>query len=261
MEYSLPPTQTLVETSQLIEVPCFTSLPRDDQTPLDFRIEKSDLCIDPTNIYLYLKCKIMQTSPAPTEEKVDVYPANNIGYAMFQNVETLINDQKITQDHVLYPWLSYIICLTQYSAQYRETALQTSLWFPDLYGTMDTATEDNAGATARKDRTTDSFELYSKVLTDHIQLPRLLPSQTEVLYRFTPAHPSTYLVAEKGTFKLTVFDARLYVSKVQLSIPLPKELCYPVSRFHSRSKTVNVGEQNVNWVPFSGKRPRRLYLA
>ena len=112
MEYTIPPTQTIIETSQLVEVPCFTSLPREDLTPLDFRIDKSDLCIDPTNLYLHLQCEVVKVTPP--DEAVDIYPANNLGYALFQNVEVYINDQKITQDQILYPWLSYILCLTQY---------------------------------------------------------------------------------------------------------------------------------------------------
>jgi len=259
MDYPLPPQQTIVQSSQLVEVPCFTSLPRDDLTPLDFRIERSDPCIDPTNVYLYVRCKIVKTAPA--DEAVDVYPANNLGYAMFQSVDLFINDQKVTQDNVLYPWLSFVVCQTQFSKQYRETALKTSLWEPDLYGTLDSARGDNTGAIIRKQYTDfGTFELYSKVLTDHIQLPRFIPGQTEMLYRFSPANPSTFLMAEKGTFKLQVFDARLYARKVVISESLPKELVYPVSRFHARSRTINQGEQNMSWVPFSGLRPRRMYF-
>ena len=252
--------QSLIRSSQLVEIPCFTSLPREDLTPLDFRIEKSDSCIDPTHIYLYMRCQIIQTAPATTEETIEFSPVNNLGYSIFQSVDTFINDQKITQDHVLYPWLAYLVCLTQFSEQYRKTALQTSLWFPDLYGTMDTARGDNTGAVKRAEWTQNTFELYSKVITDYIQLPRLLPSQTELLLRFTPAQPSNYLMAAKGTFKLQISDARLYVRKVYLAEPLPKILSYPVSRYQVRAKTVNAGEQNVNWVPFSGCRPRRLFF-
>ena len=260
MEYSLPSMQSMIETNQLIEVPCFTSLPREDSTPLDFRIDRSDLCIDPTNAYLYVRCKITKTASA--DEEVVVYPTNNLGYSMFQSVDMYINDQKITHDQVLYPWLSYVICLTQYSEQYRKTILRTSLWRADTAGTMDTAREDNRGAVARQQRisTTGTLELYSKVLTDHIQLPRVLPVQTEVLYRFTPANASLFLFADKGSFKMTIFEARMYIGKAQITEALPRELVYPVSRYQSRSKTVNAGEQNVSWVPFSGRRPRRIYL-
>jgi len=37
------PTQGSVDYSQYLELPCFTSLPRDDLTPLEFKIEKTDM--------------------------------------------------------------------------------------------------------------------------------------------------------------------------------------------------------------------------
>ena len=241
MDYSLPPTQKYIISSQLVEVPCITSLPRQDTSPLEFRIDKTDIHIDPSNVYLHMKCEFVDLDPQ--DPAVEVFPANNLAYSMFSNVEMSINDQKITQDHSLYPWLTYIICLTQYSKQHRETILSSALWQPDTYGTVDTARGDNEGAVSRREKTSNGeFELYSKVLTDHIQLSRLLPAQTEVLYRFIPNDPSFFLNATKGKFALKISSAKLYVMKVRLSVNLPKQLHYPVSRFYPRVKIINKGE-------------------
>jgi hypothetical protein len=257
MEYPLPGVQKSFASCQLVEIPCFTSLPRDDLTPLDFRVDKTDHCIDPTNMYLYLRCSILKSKG---DEEVMVYPANNLAYTMWQNVEMFISDQKITLDQTLYPWMSYVICLTQFSSNYRNTAMQTGLWFKDSLGTMDTATGDNIGAVERRNRTLSTFELYSKVITDFVQLPRLLPKQTELMLRFIPANPLLYLVAEKGSYKMKIHDAKVYVSKVHLTVSIPRKPTYPASRFNGRSRTVNVGEQNLDWTPFTGVCPRRVYI-
>lgn len=254
MDYSVPESKSIAASSQLIEVPCFTTLPRSDTTPLDFRVDKSDLHIDPANVFLYIKAVFEKD-----DATVEVYPANNLAYSMWQNVEMYLSDQKITMDQTLYPWLGYVIGQTQFSKQYRDTSMQTSLWYADTWGTMDTATADNIGAQTRKSKTDGIFELYSKVLTDFVQLPRLLPSQIEVLFRFIPANPSLYLITKTAP-KMKILDAKLYVSKVCLTLPLSIRLKYPVSRFHGRTKTVNAGEQNVEWVPYSGNCPRRLYF-
>jgi len=258
MDYSLPPTQNFVTASQLVEIPCLTSLPRQDSSPIEFRVDKTDLHLDPTNVFLHLKCQFVDLEPATTPEQI--FPTNNLAYSMFSNVEMSINDQKITQDSNLYPWLTYIICLTQYSKQYRNTVLASALWKEDQYGTMDTAREDNSGAVSRKERTDGEFELYSKVITDHIQLSRLLPAQCEVMYKFIPNKPAFYINAKKGNFTLKIVSAKLYVMKVKLSSSLPKQLHYPVSRFFSRVRIINKGEQNIDYTAYSGKRPRRLYL-
>ena len=92
MEYTLPPTQVAVNSSQMVEVPCVTSLPRSDMTGLDFRIDKSDLLLDPTNVYLYVKCRIDKIEPV--DEAVDVFPSNILSYSMWENVQVYIQDQK-----------------------------------------------------------------------------------------------------------------------------------------------------------------------
>lgn len=252
---NLPTVQTVVDSSQLVEIPCFTSLPRKDLTPLDFRIDRTDWAVDPTQVYLYLKCKVVDAEGADMPSC-----ANNLAYSMWQNVEMYINDQKITQDQNMYPWMSYLICLTRYSTQYRETALSTSLWKQDLYGMMDTAEGDNTGYIKRKDYIANEFTLYSKVMTDFIQLPKFLPPQTEVTFRFIPA-PSALVFIGKGNPKIEVRDARLYVGRTKLTVNMPKEINFPVSRFSCRARMIAAGDQNVDWIPFSGKRPRRVFVA
>lgn len=96
-------------------------------------------------------------------------------------------------------------------------------------------------------------------MTDFIQLPRLLPKKCDVMLRFIPVSPELYLIGETP-HKLKILDARLYVNKVKLTTSLSRELCYPTTRWQGRTKILNTGEQNLDWVPFKGKRPRRLYV-
>jgi hypothetical protein len=72
------------------------------------------------------------------------------------------------------------------------------------------------------------------------------------------ANPELFI--NGSAHKLKIMDARLYVTKVKLTVGLPKLMHYPAQRFMGKVKTLAKGEQNLDWAVYTGRRPRRLYV-
>ena len=77
-------------------------------------------------------------------------------------------------------------------------------------------------------------------------------------------------MAAKGTtLKLKVMDAKLYATRVKLTnastnsyerLLSSRGFLYPSLTVTTRTKTISKGDQNVDWIPYNGLLPRRLYF-
>ena len=102
------------------------------------------------------------------------------------------------------------------------------------------------------------------------QLDRLLPNQAEIMLRFNRSPTNLCLLAEEGNeYKIRILDAKLHVNRVKLFDGAQRELekqlnstgfLYPATNPVVRTKTVSKGDQNVDWTPFTGKLPQRVYV-
>ena len=59
---------------------------------------------------------------------------------------------------------------------------------------------------------------------------------------------------------MKISEARIYVSKVKLKVPLKMPYQCPVVKLHCRTKMANIGVQNVDWPVFVGRKPRRIFV-
>ena len=284
LDFTAPSSeQNVVNFSQFVEVPTSTSLPRStlDLVPIEFRIEKSAPYLDLRETYIYTRFKVKRKDGTALQDNEVVTTCNNFGYAMWNNLEISLGGQRVTENQTLYPWMSYIHCLTKLSAKYRNTALRTSLWYEDIAGLMDSndfSDPDvpvNEGAVKRnaKIRKSDIVETYTRILPDFGIMKKLLPSFTDILIRFRPSDPSLCLIAGQNDainpLTVEIQDAKLYTTRVFLTpqadnyyerLLSSKGFRYDLQRYVTRTKIVNTGEQNLEWTPVLGRLPRRLYI-
>ena len=101
----LPAIQSSVDSSQYIEVPCVTSLPREDQAILEFRLDKSDTAVDLGSMLMHLQIQVLRSDGNPLEEGDRVGGTNLLAYTLFASVEAFISDQRISQASTQYPWM------------------------------------------------------------------------------------------------------------------------------------------------------------
>lgn len=180
----------------------------------------------------------------------------------------------MTQDQALYPWMAYVKLFTNCTEQELNYFLYQALWRRDDAGVMDKTNlkgiiknkgfSDRAGEIA-KSKTTS---LLGKVLTD-FSINRLIPDQTEISIRFHRSAVPLCLMAKEGDFKIEIQSAELIVPRITLTskglslahnMLKGRGLSYPSTRLTMRTKVVSKNDQNCEWVPFSGKLPKRIFV-
>lgn len=273
--------QTVIEHQYLQEIPAITALPRDttDNAPIDFRVDKTDHFLDLNETYIYLKFSVIHADDTPLADGEYVTTVNNLGYTMWNSVDVSVNDQKITAENPFYPWMSYVHFLTKCPRRYRESAMRTSLWYSDEAGRLENNdftlidAPVNSGARERglKISGSQNVELYTKIFLDFVNLSQLIPGNTQLGIRLVPANTAMTLIHARGVnYKIRIQQAKLYIGKVKLTkvalahythLLTKGNFRYTARRYAVRTKLMQAGEQNLDWVPFGGiQRPRRVYV-
>jgi hypothetical protein len=272
---ALPPKQSSVDFSQFVEVPCVTSLPREDQASLEFRLDKSDTAIDLGSMLMHIQLQVLKADAKHLGEKDKVGGTNLLAYSLFESVETYISDQRVSQSTSQYPWMCYVLNLLYQSRDFKKTILRSALWYPDdayLFDVMEVGGEainngwKDRSAIAQK---SNQIDLMSKVMLDFSIAARVLPVQTELALRFNRSSPSFCLMSQNGEFKIRINAARLYVMEMNLT---PQALQrhaqmledggvdFPANKYSTRTISMMKGAQNLDWVPFNGVMPQKIYI-
>ena len=294
----LAPVQSSVYSSQYVEIPCYTSLPRDDQAALEFRLDKTDTAIDPSSMLLHMHVQIMDENgkpfPKPTEEerkklekkylealkknksaKMEGEPpvagVNLLAYSLFSSVEVFVSDQKINQGSSYYPWMCYVLNLLYQSPDAKNNALKTAGWYPDSPIVFNLVDSLNTGFAHRRDEAgySNNMELLGRVMLDTSFPARVLPVQTEFTLRFNRSNPNLCLMAKSGSYRIKINDAKIYALKMRLTddalqrhhqILASEGVNYPMRRYDTRTMSMMKGSQNLDWVSASGVMPHKIYI-
>jgi len=93
--FSVPPTQTSIESGLLIEYRPISSIT--DGTPIEFEnVSSGDDYIDFTNSYLHVKAKIQRADGTALVAADTVGPVNNCLHCLFSQVDVSLNGTQIT---------------------------------------------------------------------------------------------------------------------------------------------------------------------
>ena len=273
----LPYVQSAVQSSQIVEYSCLTVLPSSDESFLEFRIDKTDSYTDLDRTWLYIQVQILQKDGTNLEGVDSCTFINNIGYGLFESVDVYISDQRVTKAETFYPWWTYVYNLLYYSDSASERYLKEgNMWYRDTAGRLDDIdlTKEgmiNEGMKERQSFCGDSKKVWlcTKLLLN-TQLSRLIPSQTEVGFKFHRSPTSFCLLANKGMeYQIKILDAKLHVNRVKLFESAHRDFekmlngsgfFYPGTNPVVRTKTISKGDQNLDWTPFTGKLPQRVYI-
>ena len=104
---TLPMIQNVIESVQVVEYPCFTPLPA-EETPLEFRVDKTDAYTDLSQTFVNLKVQLLKSDGTKLTAKDFVAPINNTLYSLFQTVDLYIDDHKLTSTDTNYPHWNYL---------------------------------------------------------------------------------------------------------------------------------------------------------
>jgi hypothetical protein len=230
--FSLPLTQVSHKSSEYSGYFPVTHGEVTSGESIEFVIPGSETYVDPSNIWLYTRGKIVPadddaakaeagTSTAATAHDKHVTTIDAFGMTQFAQVDVYLQDVKVSNNE-RYDMRSYYALTTK-----TNYPMQRYLYWPALFDTHneDKVDFDNADKTKVNERfnlTKDSqeFETYHQLMTDLTFSDRLLlPFTTlRIVFRHNPdsvrllTHPDN-----KKTFKYVLTKAKLYVRRVDIA--------------------------------------------
>ena len=246
-----------------------------DNTPIQFDIKGSGAdYLDPSDIYLKLKVKLTKSDGNPVDSSNNVAPINDIGNAMFSNLDLVMNNAVVSNTSNMHHYKCYMSSLTNLSEDVKKTQLYMEGWHRDAAEKFDGPT--NEGFLARKARfgNGNEVELKIKLQTDLGFQNRLIPNEVDLRITLTRAKDSFCLQSfdtvdaqnPQEQYKLSVTHAELQVRKVKLEpscqVGLEKRIFsgsgahFPVNHMVMKSYNIptNSSTHSIDGL-FNGQRP------
>lgn len=279
----VPPTQIAIDRTFYEK--CYPITDLSSQAPLDFSIITSDDYFDPSQSYLYIKCKILRDGSAiTTDDKLPdiVFPTNYLIGTLFKELEITLNNYKISQSSSLYAYRSIFETLLNYGNDIDETWLKLGLYAPDKadFDLVNVDIRDstkgfvNTGARERFNLTKKSkqFEMIGRLHHEIFHQPKLLPSHSDIRLKLERNDPRFFLLAKDTSkkFTLQIDEAVFYACKKTVSksvvekhekLLITRPFKYPLRRISMRhfvrsGGLTDISEQNL----YTGFLPRRVVV-
>lgn len=278
--FSLPPTQTSIESSQWIYYKPVTSLA--DDAPIEFVIPgHGEDYLDLTHTMLSLRIRVETTPLAGATAATsggNVYkvgPVNHMLHSMFNQIDVYFNQKLVSPPNNAYAYRAYIEALLNYSSAAKESHLTSSLWDADTPGMMDehvnSATPNSALVRrARYIHDELALDLMGHLHCDVFNQDKFLINGVEVRMRLVRSKDSFCLMETNSTSKISILDASLLVRRAKISPGvllaharmLSKTTAkYPLTRVEVKTFTIHaglVGESVDNVI--LGQLPKRVIV-
>ena len=165
--FTLPPTQTAIESTQSIEYRPISTL--SDASPVEFFIAGSaDEYIDLSETYMKVTVKITKLNGDDLQTKLEddtfgtekgVGPVNNFLHSLFSQVDMDLNGVLTTASTNTYPYRAYLENLLSYGRDANNSQLELCMWYKDTGGTMEDTEDENKGFVSRRKRIENSAKV------------------------------------------------------------------------------------------------------
>lgn len=279
--FSLPPTQTSIESSQWIHYKPVTSL--SDDSPIEFVVPgHGEEYLDLTHTLLSLRVRVKSgddsttrgpgTSAASAETSVG--PVNHLLHSVFNQVDVYFNQKLVSPPNNAYAYRAYIEALLNYSSPAKTSHLTSSLWDADTPGHMDDLLESKGNtALVRRShyaRNGRAIDLIGHLHCDVFNQDKFLINGVEVRLRLVRSKDSFCLMESNTASKIHILDATLLVRRAKISAGvllaharmLSKVTAkYPLTRVEVKTFTIHsgvVGESLDNVI--LGQLPKRIIV-
>ncbi|XP_071580194.1 uncharacterized protein F54H12.2-like [Temnothorax nylanderi] len=262
--FSLPPTQTSIESSQWIYYKPITSL--GDDAPIEFVIPgHGEDYLDLTHIMLSLRIRV-ETSPlaggdgdgetsTPGGSAFKVDPVNHLLHSMFNQIDVYFNQKLVSPPNNAYAYRAYIEVLLNYSSPAKTSHLTSCLWDMDTPGLMDALVDSETPnpALVRRARYIHeghALDLIGHLYCDVFNQDKFLINGVEVRMRLVRSKDSFCLMENTSTSKIRILDASLLVKRAKISPGillaharmLSKTTAkYPLTRVEVKTFTIHAG--------------------
>ena len=124
--FTLPPTQTSIESASWVEYQPINSL--SDDAPLEFVVPgQGDEYLELAHTILFVKVRIVGGKGENIAGKDLVSPVNNFMHSLFNQVDVFLNQKALPSPNNGYSYISYIETLLNYDESAKK--ITPHLWF------------------------------------------------------------------------------------------------------------------------------------
>lgn len=276
--FTLPPTQTSIETAQWIYYKPVTSLA--DDAPIEFVIPgHGEDYLDLAHTMLSLRVRVESVSSTATvtagTSAIKVGPVNHLLHSMFNQIDVYFNQKLVSPPNNAYAYRAYIEALLNYASPAKTSHLTSSLWDADTPEYMDETLDSTAPnqALVRRARYIQggrALDLIGHLHCDVFNQDKFLINGVEVRVRLVRSKDSFCLMENNSQSKIRILDASLLVRRAKVSpgvlLAHAKMLSkttakYPLTRVEVKTFTIHsglVGESLDNVI--LGQLPKRIII-
>lgn len=277
--FSLPPTQTTIESGQWVHYKPVSSLT--DDSPIEFMVPGlSDEYLDLSHTMLSLRVSLQPLGRDPAvigavpkgTPKAVVAPVNNLLHSLFSQADVFFNQKLVSPANNAYAYRAYIESLLNYNSAAKKSHLTTTLWYGDTAGKMDEIGPGNKGFAQRQQflNAETSVDLIGHLHCDVFNQEKFLLNGVELRLRLVRSRDAFCLMESTNTHGIHILEASLLVRRVTIN---PGVLLaharalgrgtakYPLTRVEVKAMTIHSGVQgdtldNV----FLGQLPKRMIV-
>jgi len=276
--FSVPPTQTMIESGGVIEYNPISSLA--DGTPIEFIIGGSGQdYLDLSNTQLLVRAKITRVDGTNIANTHNVGPTNLWLHSLFSEVDMKLNDTLVTSTNNTYAYRAYIETLLTYGPEAKQSQLTSELYYKDVAGAMNELDLQanpvlNTGLLQRRNHGSVSavVDMLGAIHCDLFFQNKYLPNDVSVRIRLVRSKDAFCLMSDDAAhgYRVKIVECKLLVRKAKLNPAVfvahakAFELGnakYPLRRVVCKTFTVPRG--NLDFAQenlFSGQLPTRLVV-
>ena len=271
--FSLPPTQTSIESSQWVHYKPVSSLT--DDSPIEFVVPgHGDEYIDLPHTMLSLRVRLIgpEKTILNTAQVEAIGPVNNLMHSMFNQVDVYFNQKLVSPPNNAYAYRAYIETLLNYGPPAKTSHLTSSLWFNDTPEYMDHTDEQNEGLVARRHYlgAGKRIDMIGHLHCDIFNQDKFLLNSVELRLRLVRSKDAFCLMDPTGTAYLHIEEASLLVRRAKISpgvlLAHAKTLSqgtakYPITRVEVKALSIHAGihSETIDNV-ILGQLPKRIII-
>uniref|UniRef100_A0ABD2XSP5 Coat protein n=1 Tax=Trichogramma kaykai TaxID=54128 RepID=A0ABD2XSP5_9HYME len=225
--FSLPPTQTSIESSNYVHFKPISSLSTENDAPIEFVVPAaSDYYLDLAHTMLHVKVKIVPLQDVAADNQ-RVGPVNNFLHSIWAGIEIFFNQKLVSSCNSLYPYRAYIETLLNYNDDAKKSHLTSTLWYVDRSGRFEAAPEvrdadrANSGLVQRQSYTLNSppLDMIGHLHCDVFNQDKMLINGVEMRVRMVRSKDAFCLMdsTANGRFKVSIEEATLIVRRAKIS--------------------------------------------
>ena len=270
--FSLPPTQTSIESGKWVQYKPISSLT--DNAPIEFVVPgHGDEYLDLSNTMLTVTASITKADGTKfTAKDKNVGPVNNWLHSLFSQVDVYLNGKLVSPQTNTYAYRAYLETLLNYGKDAKESHLTCCLWEADTASEMDNTEEANIGLKNRRVYTDASIsaDMVGHLHIDLCNQNKYLMNGVELRLRLVRSRDVFSIMSTTTECKVHVSDVGLMVRRCKIS---PSVLLahsktlegttakYPITRVDVKTFTLPAGIQSKTLDNvFLGQLPKRVII-